>query len=379
MAIKVIQWATGTVGSLQLQQIIQRPDLELVGVFCFSESKAGVDAGDLCGLPRTGIEATASKEEIYAMEADVVLHAASKAHGAHTNEEDIISLLASGKNVITTTSYNHLPSYGEGLKQQFEEACKHGNSSFYAAGENPGFMLERLTATVTGICRQINSITFDEFVMCADHPVREMVVDLMGFAKKPEEVTVDNPMFKVLTRAYEQALNGLADELGIQYDKIVPTIEVDTLGHDIEIACGPVPAGTISGQCLTWTGYWNDKPFATIREIWLLTKDTSRWGVSELANYKSKDYYRLNILGLPEVVMEMGIDIPADAPAEMQDVKAATYIMISNTGIAAIPEVLNADVGVLIPRIFGVYRPDCSDENVLRHRGKRLPEVRSNT
>ena len=37
--------------------------------------------------------------------------------------EDIERLLASGKSVITTTIYNHLPTYGGGIQARIEAVC----------------------------------------------------------------------------------------------------------------------------------------------------------------------------------------------------------------------------------------------------------------
>ena len=58
MAIKVIQWATGTVGIHAAPAIAAHPDLELVGLWVHSDSKAGRDAGELCGGPPLGVTAT---------------------------------------------------------------------------------------------------------------------------------------------------------------------------------------------------------------------------------------------------------------------------------------------------------------------------------
>ena len=45
--------------------------------------------------------ATTDKDEILALGADVLMHAASKAHAIETNAEDICRLLAAGSTVIT--------------------------------------------------------------------------------------------------------------------------------------------------------------------------------------------------------------------------------------------------------------------------------------
>ena len=58
MVYKVIQWGTGGVGKYSLREVLRNPEFKLVGVKAFSKSKAGMDAGDLCGLPKTGVLAT---------------------------------------------------------------------------------------------------------------------------------------------------------------------------------------------------------------------------------------------------------------------------------------------------------------------------------
>ena len=43
MTVRVIQWATGAVGLAQLREVIDSPDLELVGLYVYSPSKIGSD------------------------------------------------------------------------------------------------------------------------------------------------------------------------------------------------------------------------------------------------------------------------------------------------------------------------------------------------
>ncbi len=56
--LRVVQWATGNIGSRSLRHVIEHPALELAGVYVTSQAKAGKDAGDLAGLPATGVLAT---------------------------------------------------------------------------------------------------------------------------------------------------------------------------------------------------------------------------------------------------------------------------------------------------------------------------------
>ena len=47
---RVIQWATGVVGSAALKYFIENPVIDLVGVYVTNPDKVGKDAGDIVGL-----------------------------------------------------------------------------------------------------------------------------------------------------------------------------------------------------------------------------------------------------------------------------------------------------------------------------------------
>ena len=61
--IRVFQVATGNVGSEMIRRIADRPDLELIGVHCYSADKVGKDAGELAGSAPNGVTATGSVDE----------------------------------------------------------------------------------------------------------------------------------------------------------------------------------------------------------------------------------------------------------------------------------------------------------------------------
>ena len=47
--IRVVQWATGNIGTRSLRGVIEHPDLELVGVHVFAEDKVGRNDPCPCG------------------------------------------------------------------------------------------------------------------------------------------------------------------------------------------------------------------------------------------------------------------------------------------------------------------------------------------
>lgn len=349
MTTRVVQWATGAVGSTQLQEVVDDPELELVGLFVYSPDKVAVDAGILIGRDPVGVFATDDRDAILALDADVVLHAASKGHGVNTNTDDIVALLESGKDVITTTSYNHLPTFGADAEERIVAACARSGARFHAAGEHPGFMFERLATTLTGMSKTIDSITVQEYVDCSIVPTREMLVDLMGMGKDPAEITVDNPMFRAVSIQYEQAIHATADVLGVEIERIETGIDAAVIDHDVELAIGTIPAGTVVGQVLTWTGYRDGTPFLVAEEYWVVTNDIPQWDLS----IDDAPFIRVIIEGLPRMQLDLTID-PGAVPGLPNSV--AGHLMVGMTALRALTYMRQAPPGIVTAPVFGAAR-----------------------
>ena len=98
--IRVFQVATGNVGSEMIKRIADQPDLELIGVHCYSPDKVGRDAGELAGLAPNGVTATGIVEEIIAAKPDVLTF-----HGVFPDEDLYVKVLEAGIDIVTTADW----------------------------------------------------------------------------------------------------------------------------------------------------------------------------------------------------------------------------------------------------------------------------------
>jgi hypothetical protein len=345
---KIVQWATGAVGSAQLQQVIDSPELELVGLFVYSADKVGRDAGALVGRPDTGVLATDDKATILALDADLVLHAASKAFPHNTNSDDIVALLDSGKDVITTTSYNHLPTFDPDVAGRIEAACRSTGARFHAAGEHPGFMFERLATTLTALSARVDRITIQELVDCRGVSAKAMLVDLMGMGKQPEEISTDSAMFRAVSVQYEQAIAATAEVLGLEYDEIRRSVRTATASADVPLIAGTIPAGSVAGQILGWTAHRAGEPVLVAEELWTVT-DIPEWNLTLDGEF----LVRIAVDGAPPLHLELRI---GNDRLEGLPGVAGGQLAVATTAIRAIPEVRAALPGVVTAPVFGAYR-----------------------
>jgi hypothetical protein len=348
MKTRVIQWATGPVGAAALRETISSPDLELVGLWVHGADKIGKDAGEIAGLPPTGVIATNDKASLIDLEADVVLHAAANSFGVEESIEDIIALLHSGKTVISTTSFVHLPSLGAAVEERFERACLEGGARFFAAGMHPGFMFERLAVTLTSLSQRIDRIVVQEFVDCSHMTQVDMLTHMMGMGKRSEEITSASPVFQLLSNQFEQCLLATAEALDLRVDEIRTDIKTALADEDLVLACTTLRAGTVAGQLLTWTAYCDGRPVLVAEEYWTCT-DIPEWNTP----IRGRTVRRVLVEGAPNMNLELSVDVMP--VADLGGVSGG-ILTVAMSAVRAIPDVLAAPPGIVLPRPFAAYR-----------------------
>ncbi|HSV84645.1 MAG TPA: hypothetical protein VLK85_36035 [Ramlibacter sp.] len=342
---RVIQWATGKLGSEGLRQIIDHPDLELAGVFVYSKDKHGVDAGELCGRPRTGVRATTSMEEVLATPADFVLHMPMLEPTTENSDREVIALLASGKNVISIRGYFWPRWRGADYEAQFIEACRKGNSTLFGTGICPGFVFDRMGPALSGFCTAVREINFIEYFDLRMRPAHT-IYDVIGLGQPPGTVTIDHQTPRTLTTLYSEMYHLMA----AQWDTEVETIDLDLqwipAEHDVQIKAGLIPEGTARGTIWTWTIQMRNG---------LKVTQKSHWYVDTIPGWDERNVWIVDIVGEPRFRGEMPLEaVGPDALTEGgydPNGRALAALCVN-----AIPEVDAAPPGILTPAVFAPWR-----------------------
>ncbi|WP_182877728.1 MULTISPECIES: dihydrodipicolinate reductase [unclassified Microbispora] len=282
--LRVIQWATGAVGGRALRSVIARPEFELAGVLVYDREKVGRDAGELVGLGPVGVACTDDAERILATEADCVLHMPLPASyfggDPGTDAETICALLASGKNVVTTTGFVYPRAYGPGLVDRLEAACARGGASLHGTGINPGFMSDLLPLALTGLSDRLDHIYVRECSDYRGHPSRHVTADLMGFGREPDDYSTSVRPFRAFQRAlFGESVELVAAALGVPLDEVEETDEYLLATEDFGIAAGEVRKGTISASRWVFTGLARGRPFITVECVYKADgRRVPQWG-----------------------------------------------------------------------------------------------------
>jgi hypothetical protein len=353
MTYKVIQWATGDMGSSCLRAILLHPDLQLVGLRVYNPEKIGQDAGVIAGLEPIGVLATDDIEEILKTEADVVVHAA-RLQPPHTHHNaDLCRLLASGKNVISING-NTFPAYwGKEYEQQFQEACRAGNSSFLGTGLNPGFISERLAAVVSGMCARIDSITITEVLECDKLPDPTYAFDILGFGSELGSIDPNSDDFapaEMVNGLFKEVVSELVDRLGFELDRVETDHRMLPATRDLQVAAGTIRKGTNSHTRWCWNAIVDGKPFFTMVINWVMEA-----GHLPAADC---DLWNLRIKGEPNIDLGMNMSMPSDyaGKASPHGVEPAVGLGVAGMVVNNIRYVCQQPAGILRVPIVGHYR-----------------------
>jgi hypothetical protein len=163
--IRVAVFATGAIGTLAIQSIVRRPDMELVGVWVHSDDKAGRDAGEITGGREIGITTTRNIEEILANRPQVAVYTATGPEQDAFNMPIYVQLLGAGVDVITVSSawLMYPPAGDPVLTSQLSAAAQSGGSTLYCSGLEPGFMGDHLVALLSTLSDTVESVRTQEF------------------------------------------------------------------------------------------------------------------------------------------------------------------------------------------------------------------------
>jgi hypothetical protein len=325
---RVVQWATGNIGSRSLKAVLEHPKMTLVGVHVNSPAKEGLDAGELCGLGSTGVKATRDIDAILVANPDCVLYMQQG-----LDVDVVCALLESGANVVTTCGEFHHPgSMDKVTRERVEAACERGATSIHSTGISPGFISEAMPIVLTSIQRRLDRLQIEEFADVSSRNSPEMLFNLMGFGK--DVASFDRGRWAHGASSFGPSLRLIGEAIGMPLDSVESSGEVAVATRDVEIAAGTVPAGTVAAQRMTVAGKHQGEVLLSFSANWYCSTDIDAdWNLREGG-------WRVTVAGDCPLEIDIRLAIPLERMAE------TTPGYTANRAVNAVPVVCQASPGI---------------------------------
>jgi 2,4-diaminopentanoate dehydrogenase len=326
---RVVQWATGNIGMHSLRAIIGHPDLDLVGLFTYADTKVGRDAGELCGLDPTGVLATRRAEDVLVLKPDCVLFM-----GDRPDVDVFCQLLEAGCNVVSTRSeFHHPASLNPQWRQKIESACRRGRSTLHSTGSSPGFITEALPLVLLSLQRRLDHVSIEEYADMSSRDSPELIFKLMGFGGDP--ATFDPSGRAAHAGAsFAGSLRMLADAISLPLDNVSASGQVAVARHSVDVAAGHLAVGTIAAQRMQVVGERDGSPLLSFSANWYLTRDIEpAWDLRETG-------WRVVVRG------DTPLDVAIRFPVAPEDWAATSPGLTAHRPVNAIPAVCAAEPGI---------------------------------
>lgn len=338
MPDRVIVWGTGNVGVPALRIVLANPALALAGVIVSNPAKVGRDAGDLCGLPPTGVRATNDVAAALAAGADAVAYCASGDFRPTEALDDIERCLRAGLNVVSTSVY---PLYDptsapDELRQRMTAACAAGDASLFVSGVDPGFINDVVPLLLAGLCERVDEIRAFELFNYATYAQPDAVRNLVGLGQ-PMDATPPMLTPGVPTMVWGGPIRLMARGLGLELEAIRERVEKRALPQTVETALGRFDAGTMGAFRLEIEGIVGGRPLLVVDHVTRIVNDIA----PEWPQPKGDGAHGVILRGRPNLTVTFDPEDDTGSAAAGGNTTAAARI------VNAIPFVCRAPAGLL--------------------------------
>lgn len=340
--LRVIQWTTGKVGTQALRAILDDPRLELVGVFAHGADKIGQDAGALCDRPATGICATADVDALIATGADAVVYTPFTA-----DLDQLCRLLEAGVDVISTNLLLNCGGVVGETRERIAKACDAGDSSLYITGVSPGW-ITAMAAGLTGVCRQVQSVTIAESADVSNYASKE-TWDALGLGRMAADEAVV-ARAKASMVSFRDAATRLAESLGLTLDSLDFEIEHASVTADIDLGFMALPKGSLGALRAAWVGKVGGEEAIRVSVAWYLTPHLAEgWEFDD-------EHHKIDIKGEPDVQTRIKFVAPQWSGSDWSILTALPAVSAVPAVVAARPGILGLNDIALVSAPAGAWR-----------------------
>jgi 4-hydroxy-tetrahydrodipicolinate reductase len=337
--LKVVFYGVGAVGGLIAKFLLEKEGVEIVGAVDIAKDKVGKDLGEVLGLEKKlGIKVVENVDSVLSkVKADIAIHTTSSF--LKDTYPQIASIVKHDVKVISTCEELTYPYHTEPkLSRELDSLAKKHNATVLGTGINPGFLMDTLIITLTGVCQKIEKIEATRVMNAGTRRI--------PFQKKiGAGLTVEEFRQKIRTKqitghvGLEQSIAMIADALAWKLDKIVAEpVEPVIAKKSVKSKAIEVKAGKVAGLKQKAKGLMKNKE--------IIVLDFQAYIGAE------EEYDAITIDGVPKIKQKIQPCVHGDI---------GTIAMVVNS----IPKVIKAPPGLLTMKDLPI--PSAISEDIGKH------------
>ena len=320
---RVVQWGLGAMGSGMARLVLEKDGLELVGGIDMRPDYVGKDLGEVLGAGRKlGVVVTNDPATVLdRAKVDLVVIATT----SWTREQapDLRRILSAGINCISIAEELAAPeAQSPALAAELDALAKENGVSLLGTGVNPGFVLDLVVVTLSGVCHSVERIEASRVNDLS--PYGPTVMKTQGVGTTPEEFAKGVAEGSIVGHVgFPESIRMISDALGLGVTRIEESREPIVSKVYRETPHVKVAPGMVAGCAHVAVGYAGEKPVVRLVHPQQIHPHLEGQGTG--------DY--INIYGKPEIHMSTGPEIAGGIATMGVAVNMIPHVVAATPGL----------------------------------------------
>jgi 4-hydroxy-tetrahydrodipicolinate reductase len=289
--IRVLQWGLGAMGSGMARLMLDKPGLQIVAAVDGRPDYVGKDLGEVLGVERRlGVTVTDRPEDVLDKAAvDIVVIATTS--WTEAQMPDLRRILTAAINCVSIAEEIADPAAQHPeLAAEIDELAKQHRVSILGTGVNPGFVLDLLIVTLSGVCHSVERIEASRVNDLS--PYGPTVMQTQGVGTTVEAFCGGVADGSIVGHVgFPESIHMISEALGLDVDRIEQSREPIVSHVRRETPHVVVEPGMVAGCSHIGIGYRGEKEVVKLIHPQQINP--------QLENQDTGDY--IHIFGKPEI------------------------------------------------------------------------------
>jgi hypothetical protein len=260
--IKLVHVGLGPIGIMLVKYVLHKEGIKIVGAIDIDKNKVGKDLGDLAVGKNLGIKITDDASGLLARtKPDIVLH--STGSYLKAVKPQLLDIIDAGADLISTCEELSYPFLKQpDVAEELDAMARKKGVTLLGTGVNPGFVMDTLVITSTGVCQDVRKISSFRI---QDASIRRLPFQRKigaGLTLTEFKTKVANGTIKHV--GFAESIAMIASALGWKLDGIEEKVEPKVAEKSVASNHIKVEPGQVAGVDQTAWGIRNGEKVITL-------------------------------------------------------------------------------------------------------------------
>jgi 4-hydroxy-tetrahydrodipicolinate reductase len=260
--VRVVQYGVGPIGAELSKYALKKSGLQFVGAVDIDPKKVGKDLGEVVGGPKIGVPISNDSKKLLAKTTpDLVLHST----GSYLKDvkPQLLEIMKSGADIVSTCeelSYPYLKN--PTIARELNRAALRNKITLLGTGVNPGFVMDALVLTATGVCQEVKSVKSSRIQDASTRRLPFQKKIGAGLTQEDFRSKVADGTIKHV--GFQESIAMIASGLGWKLERIDEVVEPKLADSPVSSEYLKVEIGQVAGVNQTATGIVDGRPLIVL-------------------------------------------------------------------------------------------------------------------